>query len=247
MLSCGELPCRLHDRMPVLLPTQEARDAWLAPEFEASTVKDVRLPYDGADLVWHEVPMSRELGPGYRQHELDVYMLSEITCPRSIANWQIVQACTLPHPCAVPALLVIWLLQGVSLQCAIVHEQETKRRLYAIDEFHSADVCMQICTVQVDPAMGSPRVQGPQCCKPIVRPSAASFFQPRRGAAKAASPTRAAAATKEEAAQTETGVALRSEPHAKAEHPEDERSCNLPCDQILTLDLSNISLSSRVM
>lgn len=85
----GYLLCRrrLHDRMPVLLPTPEAREAWLAPEqdFDPGAVKGLSTPYNGSDLTWHEV----------------------------------------------------------------------------------------------DPAMGSPKVQGPACCKPIKRESIASFFKPR--------------------------------------------------------------------
>lgn len=142
MLSYGEFPCRLHDRMPVLLPTQEARDAWLAPDFKPSTVKEVRVPYAGDDLVWHEV----------------------------------------------------------------------------------------------DPAMGSPSVQGPQCCQPIKRPDVASFFQPRRRAAKSASSASASAGSKGEAGQPKTGVALKPDPGqgAQMELPEGGHSCNLFCSSFHT-------------
>ena len=33
---------------------------------------------------------------------------------------------------------------------------------------------------KVDPAMGSVRVQGPQCSRPLSRPSAAAFFKPHK-------------------------------------------------------------------
>ena len=37
---------------------------------------------------------------------------------------------------------------------------------------------------KVDPAMGSVKVQGPNCSKPLSRPSAASFFKPHKPTTK---------------------------------------------------------------
>lgn len=45
----------LHDRMPVLLMSTEAQDAWLGETVDFKTLNQLVTPYNGEDLVWHEV------------------------------------------------------------------------------------------------------------------------------------------------------------------------------------------------
>lgn len=109
--------------MPVLLPSKESRDAWLADtaHFKPCILQEVQAPYGADDLVWHEV----------------------------------------------------------------------------------------------DPAMGSPKVQGPSCCKPIKRISAANFFAPRHSAGALAGASATAVAVKEAPAANELGRVGEDEPVAE--------------------------------
>lgn len=73
---------------------------------------------------------------------------------------------------------------------------------------------------EVDPAMGSPKVQGPRCCQPIKRPSAASFFAPRHSAGAVAGACAKSVAVKDDPAATKLEHSGSDEPVAQSQATE---------------------------